>query len=611
MSAIISDREYIQHNFAVLQANYQKYAAVNLMLKSKRGRLVRMLFNRIQRHLWKLLLLDLKANIPIRWFVVKSRQQGSTSWFLGLLYWLLTMNENMAACMIAHDKEAAKSLGLKMQYLHFKGKRELRPAVRTMNREQIHFANPLEVMEKTGEVGLDSIVDIFTGDSDGIGRSRTYQFGLITEFGTMADIGINIHRMMEAVGNCIAEVPGTGIFIETTATGENDAKEFWYDNDNGYRKIFIPRVAEDEYRVDLPMGKYLELYGDPNSKYGDENEEFENTRRALTEWYDEFKQFESDRLTAIQLDHEAYCRIAWRRRMLDTKFFGDYVERRAKFNYEYPTTVENAFSARSATIFSIARIMDREDAIRINSIEPTTWQYDKNAANKVRAFYEWKRGNVRVFEEPQPGVRYAIGGDAAQGIDGGDESALVVLKLPSLKEVASINDIIPPYEFASIANYLGLLYNQAPVAIELNDKGGFAALSHLYDVLRYPNIWYDSDQDPANIRYGWVTNGITKGSMIAEAKQLIVDNQVIINSKPLISQLKTYVDLGNGKFGALPGKRDDLATAFMIAIQVAKSIHIPRPFEPPKVAPKGSPDYIIQNLKDRMNHTQRSLRRGH
>jgi hypothetical protein len=610
MSALITDREYIQNNFAILQANYQKYAAVNLMVKSKRGRLVRMLFNRIQRRLWQLLLADLKADIPIRWYVVKSRQQGSTSWFLGLLYWLLTMNENMAACMIAHDKEAAKSLGLKMQYLHFKGKKELRPSVRTMNRDQIHFANPLEVMDKTGEVGLDSIVDIFTGDSDGIGRSRTYQFGLITEFGTMADIGVNIHRMMEAVGNCIAEIPGTGIFIETTATGENDAKDFWYDEDNGYRKIFIPRVAEDEYRIDLPVGVYADLSSDPNSKYGDETEEFENTRRALVEWYDEFKQFESNRLVSLQLDHEAHCRIAWRRRMLDRKFFGDYVERRAKFKYEYPTTAEDAFSARSKTIFSIARIMEREDSIRIGKIEPSMWQFDKRATDRVRAFYETKHGNLRVFEEPLPQARYAIGGDAAQGVEDGDHSALVVLKLPSLKEVASINDIIPPYELAGIANYLGLLYNTALLGLEINDKGGHTALDYLFNVLRYPNLWYDPDQDPSNIRYGWITNGITKADMIAEAKHLIADNQVIINSKELISQLKTYVDLGNGKYGALPSKKDDLATAFMIAIQVAKSIHIARPYERPATAPKGSPDYIVQHLKERMNHNQR-FKRGH
>lgn len=605
MSAIISDREYIRENFAVLQANYQKYAAVNLQLKNKRGRLVRMLFNRIQRHLWKLLLFDLALDKPIRWYTVKSRQQGSTSWFLGLLYWLLTMNENIAACMIAHDKPAAISLGLKMQYLHFKGQKELRPAVRTMNREQIHFANPLEVMEKTGEVGLDSIVDIFTGDSDGIGRSRTYQYGLITEFGTMADIGINIHRMMEAVGNCIGEIAGTGIFIETTATGENDAKDFWYDESNGYRKIFIPRVAEDEYRIDLPVGVYPELSADPNSKYGDETEEFENVRTALVEWYDEFKQFESSKLVGLQLDHESYCRIAWRRKILDTKFFGDYIERRARYKHEYPTTVEDAFSANSKTIFSIARLMEREDSIRINKTEPELWAFDKRTTDKAKAFYETRHGNLRVFEPPIPEARYAIGGDAAQGIEGGDESALVVLKLPSLKEVASINDIIPPYELAGIAHYLGLLYNTAPLGIELNDKGGYAAVKFLEEILRYPNLWYDPDQDPSYIRYGWITNGPTKDTLIADAKQLVADNQVVINSKALISQLKTYVDLGNGKYGALPGKFDDLATAFMIAIQIAKSIHLPRPYEPPKVAPKGSPDYIIQQLKRRMNHSQR------
>lgn len=597
---MLDERLYIRDNFTTLQRNYKKYAAINLLIKGKAAQLVRFLFNRVQLRLWELFLEDWRANKPLRWYIVKSRQLGSTTWFLGLIYWLLTLRANMAAVFVAHNEKAAKEMGIKVQYLHFKGKPELRPEVRTMNREQIHFATPLEKMQKTGDPGLDSIIDIYTGDSDGIGRSRTYQLAVVTELGTMADMGMDIPKMMEALGNCIAEIPGTGIFIETTATGDNYAKDFWEDETNGYRKIFIPRVADESYRVDLKRGEYFELSRNPNAKYGDEVEEFENVKAALVEWYSEFKLFETSERVRLDLTHEAYCRMAWRRRMLDTKFFDpDYAIRRIKFKYEYPTTPHDAFAANSKTIFSITRILEREDELKRRKTTPTMYQFDRRTTNSERSFYQTEYGNLRIFEPPIPGQRYAIGGDAAQGIDGGDDSALVVLKLPSLVEVASLNDIVVPSEFAGIAYNLGMLYNKALVGIELNDKGGYAALKFLDEILHYPNLWYVEDQNPADIRYGWITNGPTRSVMISEAKDLIAEKQVRINSKELIAQLKTFVDLGNGKYGALPGKHDDLAMAFMIAIQIAKSVHIPKPYEKPKTPPKGSPDYIIEQLKKR------------
>jgi hypothetical protein len=170
-----------------------------------------------------------------------------------------------------------------------------------------------------------------------------------------------------------------------------------------------------------------------------------------------------------------------------------------------------------------------------------------------------------------------------------------------LSEVASTNDIISPSELAAIANYLGLLYNQALLGIELNDHGGHTAMNLLDEVYRYPNLYFDPEQDPSNIRYGWVTNRTSKGHMITTARELLYDRQTVINSVQLLSQLKTYVQLGPDKFGALPGKKDDLATAWMIALQIAQAVHIPRPFDPRTGPPKGSPDYIIAQLKARMN----------
>lgn len=600
-------REYILNNFPKLQASYAKYAAINLVIKSKVGKLVALLFNRMQKRLWQYWLEDVAAGRPIRWFVVKSRQQGSTTWFLGLILWLVTLWQNKSALLLAHDEPAAKALGVKFQYLYARSRAELKPKYRTMNRQQIHFATTLDEMEKTGEIGLDSIVDVMTGDSDGIGRSRTYQYVLITEFSKMDEIGIDIPKMMAAVAQCVEKSPDTAVLIENTvlnnAIGESAAKDFWEDEANGYRKIFIPWVADDSYRLDIPFGIYPELSPDPNSQYGNEIDEFEAIKEALIEWYPQY----SNNLNSVELNHEAHCRIAWRRDVLDTQFFDiDYADRRVKFKQEYPTTVYDAFSVGVKSIYSVKRLLEREDFLTREGVVPERFEYDP----RRDGFEYTKYGTLRVYEEPVEDARYAIGADAAQGIDGGDDSTLIVLKLPSLIEVASLNDIIPPTKFANMAAALGRLYNNALLAVELNDKGGYAAIQHLEDVVRYPNLYFMEGQNPANIKYGWVSNGVTKSIMISDSKQLVADNGVVINSKEVLKQLKTYVDLGNGKFGGLPGKPDDLVSGLQIAIQCAKAVHVPRPASKPKKAPKGSPDYLIAQMNHRQAVRDRFKRYG-
>lgn len=568
----LTDQQIID-NFDKLRKNFKAYSAINISIKNKKGIIQKLTFNRMQNRLWQLLQEDLKKNIPIRWFVIKGRQQGNTVWCLSLIYWLCSMNENFTALVLNYDFEAVQNLAGKLQSFYQHSHRLLKPSVRKMNRNEIHFANSLEDYEKSGNIGLDSRIIFDTIDSKAIGRSFTYQAILLSEYCIYPDLNIDVKERMVALNQAIPEIPGTFVIKESTPKGDNYAKEDWENKDNGYRKIFISWVSDEEYRTEIDISNYLnfELSEIEDSRYGDEVRERDNIISELEFWYPELN---GDKLA---LEQEAISRLVWRRNTIDKKLEGD----KDKFRQEYPTKVEDAFASHSNSIFKGYKIQELKDIIISNNLKPIRYKYihDDEVKEYWNKFYQSNYGHLHIYEEPIEGCTYVCGGDASQGIEGGDESALIVLKLPHLEEVAMFCDIIRPDEFAGVSNYLNLYYNKALLGIEINDKGGFTTVDRLENDYRYPNLYYTlGNSNKANtIRYGFHTNAIIRQIMINDYLSLVTNDSLIIKSKKLIDQMSTFIKHPNDKIAASNGKHDDLVMAMAIAIQMAKQAHIITP----------------------------------
>lgn len=587
--------KFIKENFAMLREDFPTYAKLNIRIKNKAGKLQMFTLNKMQQRLWSLYQEDRKSGQPIRWYLIKMRQGGASTFFLALYYWLSSLFSNKNAIFIAHDEDAAFGMMSKVQTFYLRSEKLLKPSTRKMNRKEIHFANSIEDAERTGDVGLDSRIDVSTIDSKAIGRSYTYQYALLTEFAIYPELGIDIDERMVALFNAIPDDPESMIVLESTAQGENQAKEFWDDNQNGFRKIFISWLADDTYRINTPLDKYFELSELPDSRYGDEIRERENILKELKFWYPELQ-------TEWELEAEVYARLAWRRRTIDTKLRGD----KNKFKQEYPTTISDAFATSSNSIFSTERILEIEESLSNLKLTRYRYQHDDDIKDAARKFYEAKYGHLTIWREPQPNKFYVIGADGAQGVDGGDESSAVVLELPTLEQVAEFSDIIRPDEFAGVLNYLGLLFNNALLGVERNDKGGYAAIEKLVNQYHYPNMYYASNplksKVDTNIQWGWHNNPITRPIMITDFSSLIDNNNIFIKSKKLLTQMKSFVML-NGKAQAAYGKHDDLVLSIMIAIQMAKQVHIPRPHQPVK-APKWSIDWHLKRLGKQQGQRQ-------
>ena len=69
-------------------------------------------------------------------------------------------------------------------------------------------------------------------------------------------------------------------------------------------------------------------------------------------------------------------------------------------------------------------------------------------------------------------------------------------------------------------------------------------------------------------RKGFNTTHRTKITACSQLKNMVETNKMILKSKPLLSELKTFVAHGVG-FGAKTGEHDDLVSATLLIIRMA------------------------------------------
>ncbi len=594
---------YISRRFIALSEwDFPAYAAGNIKIQNKVGRLVYFNFNRVQRQLWKWFLEDLAAGRPIRWYILKARQMGVSTWILALFYWLTSMRPNRNALITAHDEASTQNFNSRIRSIHAESHPLLKSQTILERRDVIQFGNKTTERQKGAGAGLDSRLIFSTAQRGELGRSYNFHAVLLSEFAIWPELGIDVASQMVALNQTIAELPGTIVILETTAKGENAATEMYRDQSNGYRKIFITWVAFDDYRSPMRRGEKLEdicttdEVGGRPTRYGNEVEEARLIEDALRIWYAE------DIKAATDADEwmraEVQARLNWRRQTIDKKCLGNVQQ----FRKEYPTIAAHAFASTSRVIFDQHSVNLMREHLAAEALPARRFHYDHNPeetdANKK--FQLSPFGQVHVYKMPEAGQTYVMAGDPGMGIpNSGDPSALIVLAVPDLEEVASFNQIITPDKFAELAFYLGRIYNTALLGIENNERGGYAANLILSKQMHYPRLYYRFDpfDKKATAKPGFNTTDTNKSVMVSATQQTIRDHEILLRTPALLEQLDHYVLLPNGTMGGAPGWNDDLISALLIAVHLSTKIHMYA--QPPESAPKGSFAWHAQRHAER------------
>jgi hypothetical protein len=198
-----------------------------------------------------------------------------------------------------------------------------------------------------------------------------------------------------------------------------------------------------------------------------------------------------------------------------------------------------------------------------------------------------KQGQIRWYDKPKKGNIYLVALDPSLGT-GGDPSAIQVLELPTMRQVAEWQHNKTPVQqqvkmLSEITKYIA---EQISVETDIyysveNNTLGEAALVSIAEYGE-ENIKGIFLSEPKNMgggtryRKGFNTTNKSKLSACAKFKNLVETRKLHIASKPLISELKTFVASGSG-FAAKIGETDDLVMSMLLAIRMAVFL---REFDP-------------------------------
>ena len=215
--------------------------------------------------------------------------------------------------------------------------------------------------------------------------------------------------------------------------------------------------------------------------------------------------------------------------------------------------------------------------------------YDETLINAVKlAELEGKEptmnmGQTRWYKDVDPRATYLVSLDPSLGT-GGDNGAIQVFELPSMTQVAEWYHNLTPIQqqvkhLRDICKYIedrGKELGSTPqiyYSVE-NNTIGESALICIQNIGedQFPGMFLSEPVRKGHVRRfrkGFNTTHKQKISSCSQLKHMIETRAMTINSKPLISELKTYVASGLG-FKAKSGEHDDLVSAMLLIIRMAK-----------------------------------------
>lgn len=254
---------------------------------------------------------------------------------------------------------------------------------------------------------------------------------------------------------------------------------------------------------------------------------------------------------------------------------------------EYPETPEEAFIVSGSPYFDNERIVNYarkaidpiqtghldfsievKDALRLG-------QYQR-LQESVPEFTEDSNGALKIYELPKSHKAYTIGGDVAEGIEGGDYSVLYVIDNKSLKCVAKYRERLSPDQFVHKAFVLGLWYNFAYLGVEVN-KDGLWVNTELFK-LGYPHLYFreaiDDITNRVSPKVGFRTDERTRPYILSELQKMLFNFSDIWLDRDFLNECLTFVKNKIGRPEAMSGKNDDIVMSAAIAYEIRRNAAI-------------------------------------
>lgn len=527
------------------------------------------------------------AGRPMRAVVLKARQIGFSTHIQGKLIQRATMTPDYHTAVVAHDKETGGKLYRIGQRFYSKLPEEIKPGIAAYRKGSfLHFGDKGDSWME-GEIWPDSSYYVDTANETEAGRGGTYAAIHGSEVAFWADFVTKLTALQSAV----PDNPETMLFLESTANGHNDFKDFWDDaaaGKNEYLAFFWAWHQEPSYTLPFSNDWEREAFviGDGNEGPIAEDEE--------------------DLIDRFGLSLE---QLNWRRSTIRNKTLG----RVDKFKQEYPSFPDEAFLTTGRRVFDPLLVQGILVSCDITDPRSPTKENPGPERGSLRAARtemvgsqrggrierpeepEWvpdPAGQWRLWHDreqmlftPPPEKAYVIGVD----VSGGEMketsepawNAISVIDHETRDQVAEYrsreDDMLLAIEVYLAAKF----FNDAWVAVEITGGWGLPVNRRLILDYGYPHCYHrtplDNERGREQDLFGWDTNMRTKPIMVAGFQEQVREGTHGVKSRVLALEMQTYTREDTGKMKPSPGKFSDLLMAEMIAQQVATLMPIRRP----------------------------------
>ena len=495
-----------------------------LKIKTKSGTVVPFRLNDAQRKLYAVAKRQQDEGKPVRLIILKARQLGFSTLTEGLIFHACATRKNVNALIVAHREDATANLFRMSKLFYDELPAPVKPMLRASNAQELVFENPSKLRsEREARPGLRSRIRCATAGGRGIGRSDTLQCVHLSEYAFWPDGADGKASTLAGILQAVPSLPGTMVVIESTANGFEDFKERWdaaVAGENDFEPVFFAWFENPDYSMPVVPG---------------------------TEWTPE----ERDLKAAYQLTDE---QLQWRRWCIANNCGGSL----DMFRQEYPASPGEAFLHSGTGVFDNEQIVLRLERL------------PGPAGRGEFADGEWtesETGAITLYELPEEGVPYVLGGDTAG--EGSDYFTAIVIDNVSGRIAAKLRQKYSEPEYVRQIYALGRFYNDALVAIETNFS--------TYPVMKlqemeYPNQYSREREDTYTRQmrksYGFRTDRQSRPRAIANLVEVFSSHPEWFTDRELLEEMLTFCYNEDHRPEALAGKHDDLVMGAAITYAV-------------------------------------------
>ena len=495
-----------------------------LKIKTKSGTVVPFRLNDAQRKLYAVAKRQQDAGKPVRLIILKARQLGFSTLTEGLIFHACATRKNVNALIVAHREDATANLFRMSKLFYDELPAPVKPMLRASNAQELVFENPSKLRsEREARPGLRSRIRCATAGGRGIGRSDTLQCVHLSEYAFWPDGADGKASTLAGILQAVPSLPGTMVVIESTANGFEDFKERWdaaVAGENDFEPVFFAWFENPDYSMPVVPG---------------------------TEWTPE----ERDLKAAYQLTDE---QLQWRRWCIANNCGGSL----DMFRQEYPASPGEAFLHSGTGVFDNEQIVLRLERLP----EP--------AGRGEFTDGEWtesETGAITLYELPEDGVPYVLGGDTAG--EGSDYFTAIVIDNVTGRIAAKLRQKYSEPEYVRQIYALGRFYNDALVAIETNFS--------TYPVMKLQEMEYSNqysrereDTYTRQMRksYGFRTDRQSRPRAIANLVEVFSSHPEWFTDRELLEEMLTFCYNEDHRPEALAGKHDDLVMGAAITYAV-------------------------------------------